>query len=65
MDDEVAPYGWEADAGRFHVRDDAGRVVMTCHDEASAVHYVVLLTEAYRRGFKCGSRRARKSPGAD
>lgn len=61
MESEPDPYRIDSDAGRFHVCDPAGRVVMTCHDEGSATHYVVLLNEAYRRGFKSGCKHSRAS----
>ena len=42
--------------GRYEVRNASGRVIMVCNDEGSASHYVVLLNEAYRTGYKAGYR---------
>jgi hypothetical protein len=46
--------------GNFEVVSDSGKVVLTCRDEASATNYVILLTEAYQRGYKAGYREAKK-----
>ena len=46
--------------GRFEVRNDTGRVIVTCRDERSAGEYAVLLNQAYARGFKDGHRHARR-----
>ena len=52
------PYRVERDDDRdtFVVFTDTGRKVLTCRDENSAGHYVVLLSEAYRRGYRDGKR---------
>ena len=64
-EDADKPYQAKSVSGRGQVLDDSGRVVLTCGDEASAADYVVLLNEAYRRGYKAGYRDAKKprSPG--
>jgi hypothetical protein len=36
------------------VVNEAGRVIMTCHDLNSASHYVTLLNEAFKVGYKLG-----------
>jgi hypothetical protein len=54
QDDEQKPYVVEGQAGRFAVRNPAGRTVMVCRDEGSAAEYAVLLNEAYQRGYKAG-----------
>lgn len=59
-DAEAEPYRVNPVAGRFEVQDESGRVIVVCHDESSATDYAVLLTEAYRRGYKAGYRQARK-----
>ena len=55
------PYGVEIRANRFEVRDSAGRAILTCRDQASAVEYATLLSEAYQRGYKAGYRQVRLS----
>ena len=60
MTDEAAPYQVKPDAKRFLVVDDSGRTIMACGDEHSATGYVVLLNEAYRRGYKAGYRHAKE-----
>ena len=60
MTDDAAPYQVQSDANRFLVLDDAGRTILACGDAPSAAGYVVLLNEAYRRGYKAGYRHAKK-----
>jgi hypothetical protein len=60
--DETVPYRADPKKGVWEVQDESGRVVMVCRDERSATDYVVLLTAAYRRGYKAGFREA-KHPG--
>ena len=59
-DGKEQPHSIERQDGRFRVLDEAGRVLLSCLDEGSATHYVVLLNEAYRRGYKAGYRAAKK-----
>ena len=61
-DDDNA-YRVEERDGRFHVLDRMGRTVLSCGDEASAIHYGVLLKEAYGRGYKAGYKEGRRRPG--
>ncbi len=46
--------------GVWEVLDEAGRVIMACRDERSALDYAVLLNDAYRRGYKAGYRDSKK-----
>ena len=57
---EEQPYGVDQQDGRFRVLDESGRVIMVCGDDSSAIHYAVLLNEAYRRGYKAGYRTGKK-----
>jgi hypothetical protein len=59
--DAQKPYGVEIRANRFEVRDSAGRAILTCGDQGSAVEYATLLNEAYQRGYKAGYRQARST----
>jgi len=45
--------------GTYQVHNPAGRVVIACAGRDNAEQYAVLLTEAYRLGFKAGFRTAR------
>lgn len=45
--------------GRFEVCTVSGRVIMSCADESSALHYLSLLNEAHRAGYKLGYRDGR------
>jgi hypothetical protein len=45
--------------GAFQVHNPSGRVVIACPGRDNAEQYAVLLTEAYRLGFKAGFRAAR------
>jgi hypothetical protein len=49
----------ERDA-KFEVLSDSGNVILVCEDEASASNYVILLSEAYQRGYKAGYRDGKK-----
>jgi len=55
-DDPQSAYTVHERDGRYQVRAASGRVIMVCNDESSAAHYVVLLNEAYRAGYKLGYR---------
>ena len=59
-EDADKPYQAKTASGRAQVLDESGRVVLTCGDAASAADYVVLLNEAYQRGYKAGYRDAKK-----
>lgn len=60
MDDE-RPYEVRAEDDVYAVVDQNGREILRCRDKNSAAHYVVLLTEAFRRGYKLGYRAAKRS----
>jgi hypothetical protein len=55
-DDPQSVYTVHEREGRYEVCAVSGRVIMVCNDEGSASHYVVLLNEAYRAGYKSGYR---------
>jgi hypothetical protein len=57
---EATPYQVSATPGRFEVQDESGRTLVVCRDESSATDYAVLLSEAYRRGYKAGYRQAKR-----
>ncbi len=63
--EDEKPYEHRERNGRFEVVDASGRVVVVCRDQASAVDYAVLLSEAYRRGHKAGYRQARVAKRSD
>ena len=48
--------------GKFEVLNDSESVVLVCADQASATNYAVLLSEAFRRGYKVGYREGKKAP---
>jgi hypothetical protein len=50
------PYQVTEAKGRFEVRDDSGRCVVTFGDNGSAEALAVLLNEVYRKGYKTGYR---------
>ena len=58
--DEQEPYRVEPDGARFKVVDWENGTVMICGDTHSAEQYAVLMSEAFRRGFKSGFRKARR-----
>ncbi len=47
------------DYNKYLVVNGSGRVIMTCHDLNSASHYVTLLNEAFKVGYKLGYHDAR------
>ncbi len=49
----------KTDNEQFLIVNAADRVVMTCHDLNSANHYVSLLNEAFKAGYKFGYGNAR------
>ncbi|MCO8120423.1 hypothetical protein NHH03_01645 [Stieleria sp. TO1_6] len=58
MNDET-PYHVVDDSGRHAVTDRGGRTVMVCSDQRSALHYVSLLSQAFRQGYQSGYRDAK------
>ena len=58
--DETVPYTVQPEAKQFAVVDWEGAVVVVCGDAHSAEQYAVLMTKAFRRGYKAGFRTARK-----
>lgn len=44
---------------RFEVCAISGRVIIVCENESSASHYMSLLNEAHRSGYKSGYRDGR------
>jgi len=59
--DETAPYTVQPEEGRFRVVDWEGNVILGCGDLASAEQYAALMNQAFRRGFKAGFRKGRKT----
>lgn len=45
--------------GRFAVYTASGRTIMVCDEKSSASHYVTLLNESYKAGYKRGFRDGR------
>jgi len=61
MDDaDDKMYRTETVADCFQVMDESDRVVLVCRDKGSADEYVVLLNNAYRKGFKVGYREGKR-----
>ena len=58
-DDLQLAYTVREQNGRFEVCAASARVIMVCADEGSALHYVSLLNEAHRVGYKLGYRDGR------
>jgi hypothetical protein len=58
-DNETHVYRVNERDGEFAVVNDSGNVILVCRDEPSAANYVVLLNEAFQRGYKMGYRDAR------
>ena len=57
---EQPPFRVEAKDGRYHIVDPDGAVLLVCVDAANADQYVVLMNQAWSRGFKAGLRKARQ-----
>lgn len=55
-DSPQVTYSVQKQGGRFEICTASGRVVIVCGDESSASHYVTLLNEAHRAGYKLGYR---------
>ena len=60
-DDRDVVYSVRERDGRFEVCAASGRVIMVCHEDRSAAHYVSLLNEAFRAGYKKGYRAGREN----
>ena len=59
-DETPPPYHVVFDEDRYCVRADNDQQVLACGDERSAQHYVSLLNNAYRRGYRAGYRDAKR-----
>ena len=59
-DDPQSAYTVHECDGRYEVHAASGRVIMVCNDESSASHYVTLLNEAHRAGYKLGLKDGRR-----
>ena len=53
---EENPYALEEHDGRFEIRLDTGRTILVCKDGMSAAHYLELLVDAFKTGYKRGVR---------
>jgi hypothetical protein len=58
-DNETPPYEVACENGICRVVDTAGQVVCVCGDQTNAESYLVLLNQAYKRGYKAGYREAK------
>jgi hypothetical protein len=58
-DDPQLAYAVQQRNARFEVCTASGRTILVCGDEGSAAHYVSLLNEAHRAGYKLGYRNGR------
>jgi hypothetical protein len=61
MDIDEPAYRVEPQAEGYSVVSPPGRSIMDCRDEHSANHYAVLLTDAYRLGYRTGFREGRQA----
>ena len=59
--DEHGPYRVESTRDGFQIVDAAGEVILSCGNQANAEHFLALLSQVYRRGYKAGYRQARAS----
>jgi hypothetical protein len=59
-DNEESSYQVEQREDVFKVLSPSGMTIMDCRDRHSAEHYAVLLTEAYRIGFRSGFRAGKR-----
>ena len=55
------PYSAKQQNEMFVVQDDSGKTMVTSRDKGTADNFVVLLNEAYRRGYKTGYREGKAS----
>ena len=53
---EEHPYTLEECDGQFEIRLDTGRTILVCKDGMSAAHYLELLGDAFKIGYKRGVR---------
>ena len=60
-DNEESSYQVEERDDVFKVLSPSGTTIMDCRDRHSADHYAVLLTEAYRIGFRAGFRAGKRT----
>lgn len=60
-DDPQSAYSVRLRNTRFEICAVSGRTILVCEDEDSASHYVSLLNEAHRAGYKSGYREGRKN----
>ena len=58
--DETVAYTVHAEASQFTVMDWEGNVAMVCGDAQSAEQYAVMMSRAFRCGYKVGFRTGRK-----
>ena len=54
-------YRVELEGDQARIVDSSGTVIAECGSERNAQHYLVLLSKAYRRGFKDGYRAGKES----
>ena len=59
--DEDLSYNVEQRDNVFAVVSPSGATIMDCRDQHSADHYAVLLTEAYRIGYRAGFREGKQA----
>jgi len=57
---EESSYCVEQRDNVFTVMSPSGMTIMDCRDQHSADHYALLLTEAYRSGFRVGFRAGKR-----
>ena len=57
--DPDQPFSVDPQDGAYRVVYGADYTILECATEANAQHYLVLLTQAYRFGYKAGYRAAR------
>lgn len=59
-DDSRLAYSVQKRNDSFEVCASSGRIIMVCGDEGSANHYMSLLNEAHKAGYKLGYKDGRK-----
>ena len=52
-------YRIETKESEFWLIDESGNKILVCRDRGSAEHYLVLVNEAFKRGYKLGFRDGR------
>lgn len=50
------PYSVGERDGSYGVVDEEGRLVCACGTETNALHYMALMNQVWRRGYKAGYR---------